>query len=126
MPKQSRRRSDDDFDNPPWGAERARPDTIPDDQPDSVDEPAWSTFTADGVVHGPEPRPSWVITSPAATDTDLGVFKTGKEADVSLIRRATAGEHSLLAAKRYRDADHRMFHRDAAYLEGRKEKKSRE
>jgi RIO kinase 1 len=126
VPKHSRRRDDDDFDNPPWPAERAHPDTTPDDDLEGVDEPAWSTFNADGVVHGPEPRPAWVITSPAATDTDLGVFKTGKEADVSLIRRASADAESLLAAKRYRDTDHRMFHRDAAYLEGRKEKKSRE
>ncbi len=67
-----------------------------------------------------------MIASPAATDVDLGVFKTGKEADVSLVRR-THGERSvLLAAKHYRDADHRMFHRDAGYLEGRRMRRSRE
>ena len=39
---------------------------------------------------------------------------------MSLIRR-THGDHSvLLAAKQYRDAQHRMFHRDAGYLEGRR------
>ncbi len=32
----------------------------------------------------------------------------------------------LLAAKQYRDAQHRMFHRDAGYLEGRRMRKSRE
>ena len=32
----------------------------------------------------------------------------------------------LLAAKRYRSAEHRMFHRDAGYLEGRRVRRSRE
>jgi RIO kinase 1 len=32
----------------------------------------------------------------------------------------------MLAAKRYRDGDHRMFHRDAGYLEGRRVRRSRE
>jgi RIO kinase 1 len=31
----------------------------------------------------------------------------------------------LLAAKRYRDAEHRLFHRDAGYLEGRRVRESR-
>ena len=35
---------------------------------------------------GPEPRPDWVVTSQAAVDTELGVLKTGKEADVFLRR----------------------------------------
>jgi len=72
------------------------------------------------------PLPDWVITSPAATDTDLGVFKTGKEADVSLVRRTHGDRAVLLAAKQYRDAQHRMFHRDAGYLEGRRMRRSRE
>ncbi len=77
-------------------------------------------------AHGPTPPPAWVITSPAATDTDLGVLKTGKEADVSLICRTHDGRRVLLAAKQYRDAQHRMFHRDAGYLEGRRMRRSRE
>ena len=32
----------------------------------------------------------------------------------------------LLAAKRYRDADHRLFHRDAGYQEGRRVRRSRD
>jgi RIO kinase 1 len=32
----------------------------------------------------------------------------------------------LLAAKRYRSAEHRMFHRDAGYVEGRRVRRSRE
>ena len=90
----------------------------------------WSTWNS--VVkgaRGPEPMPSWVITSDAALDTDLGVLKTGKEADVFLIERAVPGDPdqcSLLAAKRYRDTDHRNFHRDAGYLEGRTVRRSRD
>jgi RIO kinase 1 len=68
-----------------------------------------------------------VITAGRAVDEDLGVLKTGKEADVHLVRRALpGGPSSLLAAKRYRSAEHRMFHRDAAYQEGRRVRRSRE
>ena len=35
------------------------------------------------------------------------------------------GRSCLLAAKRYRDAGHRMFHRDSGYLEGRRTRESR-
>ncbi|MEO6700156.1 MAG: RIO1 family regulatory kinase/ATPase [Jatrophihabitantaceae bacterium] len=90
----------------------------------------WSTWNS--VVkgsHGPAPRPSWVITSDAALDTELGVLKTGKEADVFLIERSVPGEAdltSLMAAKRYRDREHRNFHRDAGYLEGRTVRRSRD
>ncbi len=83
-----------------------------------------STF-ADS-LHGPEPVPSWVITSADAVDDDLCVMKSGKEADVSLLRRTNAGRTSLMAVKRYRSAEQRMFHRDAGYLEGRRERRSRE
>ena len=78
------------------------------------------------VLHGPQPLPPWIITSSAAFDVDLGVLKTGKEAEVSLVRRELESASCLLAAKRYRSADHRLFHRDAEYLEGRKERRSRE
>lgn len=86
----------------------------------------WSTW--DGALHGPRPRPRWVITDHAAVDTELGVLKTGKEADVHLLERSVpdTGRSVLLAAKRYRSAEHRMFHRDAGYLEGRRVRRSRE
>jgi RIO kinase 1 len=86
----------------------------------------WSTW--DGAEHGPEPRPPWVVTEHAAVDFELGVLKTGKEADVHLVERAVPGTHrrTLMAAKRYRTAEHRMFHRDAGYLEGRRVRRSRE
>jgi RIO kinase 1 len=65
--------------------------------------------------HGPEPIPDWVITSGNAVDEDLGVLKTGKEADVSLLARQLDGRTNLLAAKRYRDLKERAFRNDAAY-----------
>ena len=78
-------------------------------------------------MHGPQPYPDWVITDLGALDADLGLLKTGKEADVHLLERAVpGGRSSLLAAKRYRSSSHRLFHRDAGYLEGRRVRRSRE
>lgn len=76
---------------------------------------------------GPKPHPQWLVTELAAVDTELGVLKTGKEADVFLVRRGVPGtdRSCLLAAKRYRDATHRQFHRDSGYLEGRRVRESR-
>src|SRR4029078_13442749 len=64
--------------------------------------------------HGPRPVPDWVITSGDALDVERGPIKTGKEADVHLLERRDpdTGRVHLLAAKRYRAADHRLFHRD--------------
>ena len=91
--------------------------------PDDADR--WSTWDSGG--HGPQPHPEWLVTELAAVDHELGVLKTGKEADVHLLRRSVpGGDACLLAAKRYRDADHRMFHRDGGYLEGRRLRRSRE
>ena len=118
MSTRTRRRFDDDDFEPPTVVWASPAD---DEYDDGI---TFSTYP--DAVHGPSPLPNWVPTSPAATDADLGVFKTGKEADVSLIRRAYAGDSVLLAAKQYRDAQHRMFHRDAGYLEGRRMRKSRE
>jgi len=76
---------------------------------------------------GPKPYPDWLVTELAAVDTELGIVKTGKEADVFLVRRAVpqTDRSCLLAAKRYRSAEHRMFHRDSGYLEGRRTRESR-
>jgi RIO kinase 1 len=93
--------------------------------PEEFHEPNYSTW--DVATHGPEPRPDWVVTDLAAVDTDLGVLKTGKEADVHLLVRAVPdGREMTVAAKRYRGAEHRQFHRDAGYTEGRRIRKSRE
>lgn len=114
--------------------------------PDGADR--WSTW-GQGEV-GPQPHPSWLITAQAAVDTQLGVVKTGKEAEVHLIERwlperttatvyPTKADNAdevrpapqpqpqrlLLAEKRYRGAEHRLFHRDAGYLEGRRTRESR-
>ena len=90
----------------------------------------WSTWSSvEKGAHGPEPRPDWVVTEDGAVDTELGILKTGKEGDVFLVERAVPDSPdrcSLLAAKRYRDSDHRQFHRDAGYVEGRRIRKSRE
>jgi RIO kinase 1 len=89
----------------------------------------WSTWPAiTPSERGPQPWPDWVITSRAAMDTELGILKTGKEADVFLVERAVPGEPGVvLAAKRYRSPDHRDFHRSSVYREGRSvEKKSRD
>ena len=70
-----------------------------------------------------------MITALGAVDADLGILKSGKEADVHLLRRWVPADPDgavVLAAKRYRTADHRMFHRDAGYLEGRRVRRSRE
>ncbi|QWZ09092.1 serine/threonine protein kinase [Nocardioides panacis] len=78
---------------------------------------------------GPEPRPDWVVTSQAAVDTDLGVLKTGKEADVFLVERAVPGDPAqrvVMAAKRYRGEEHRSFHRSTAYTEGRRTRNTRD
>jgi RIO kinase 1 len=99
-------------------------------------QPAYSTWG--DALHGPAPLPDWVVTALGAVDTELGVLKTGKEADVFLVERAVPDVHhdlddagppgssSLLAAKRYRSSEHRLFHRDAGYLEGRRVRRSRE
>nr|WP_239564526.1 RIO1 family regulatory kinase/ATPase [Saccharothrix algeriensis] len=103
---------------------RQRADAVADDLPEGADR--WSTWgDAD---QGPEPRPEWLVTDLSAVDRDLGIVKTGKEADVFLLERALPGgdRSCLLAAKRYRSNDHRMFHRDAGYLEGRRMRRSRE
>jgi len=94
------------------------------DLPETGDR--WSTW--DGALHGPQPRPDWVRTEHRAVDAELGMLKTGKEADVFLVRRAIpdTDQVSMIAAKRYRDGDHRLFHRDAGYLEGRRVRRSRE
>jgi RIO kinase 1 len=78
--------------------------------------------------HGPEPLPEWVITEQGAVDFELGVLKTGKEADVFLLRRFSpeSGAEVTLAAKRYRSNEHRSFHRDAGYLEGRRLRRTRD
>jgi RIO kinase 1 len=84
-------------------------------------------------MRGPQPVPDWLVTDRAAIDTDLGVLKTGKEADVVVLERAVpaglevdGAASCVLAAKRYRSAEHRTFHRNASYTEGRRTRNSRD
>ena len=98
------------------------------------DDQRWSTWPATiPSERGPEPRPDWLVTSAAAIDTELGVVKTGKEADLHLIERAVPdaptdvpGNSVLLAAKRYRTSEHSDFHRSSVYTEGRGTRRSRD
>jgi RIO kinase 1 len=124
-----RRFDDDDGWEPPTEPARHMTETWTDVDHDDPTEPAWSTYR--DATKGPAPVPSWLVTDPRAIDTDHGVVKTGKEADVSLLGRALdvvgqPRQQCLLAVKRYRGAEHRMFHRDSGYLEGRRVKESRE
>ncbi len=97
---------------------------------DLAPDQRWSTWLdVEPLSRGPKPRPDWVVTSQGAIDTELGILKSGKEADVFLIERAdpldpTAGV--VMAAKRYRTPEHRSFHRASSYTEGRSMKRSRD
>jgi len=131
------------FSTPEWGPAPDRPsgDSLSDLDPAFVfdfrayDDPddtfqRWSTWLAvEPLCRGPEPRPDWLVTSQGAIDTELGILKSGKEADVFLLERADPAEPEsgvVMAAKRYRSAEHRSFHRAAIYTEGRSVKRSRD
>ncbi|MFJ6549674.1 serine protein kinase RIO [Microbacterium sp. NPDC091676] len=90
----------------------------------------WTTWpSSTPTERGPEPRPAWVVTSAGALDTELGILKTGKEADVFLLERAVPGDptqRTLLAAKRYRGIENRSFQRSAVYTEGRSTRNTRD
>lgn len=93
----------------------------------------WSTWLAvQPLCRGPEPRPEWVVTSQGAVDTELGVLKTGKEADAHLLHRGlpdadeVPGLAVTMVAKRYRSPEHRDFHRSAVYTDGRRVRRSRD
>ena len=112
------------FDASPFDVTLAFADTV------LQENQRWSTWPATmPTERGPLPRPDWVVTSAAAVDTELGILKTGKEADVFLIERAVPddpAQSTLLAAKRYRDSDHRSFQRSSTYTEGRRTQNTRD
>ncbi|MQA24920.1 MAG: phosphotransferase [Micromonosporaceae bacterium] len=142
--RRGKRRFDDEDDHhniparPP--AEEEWQDRVPErwrlpvgDGQDTFDGPPegdrWSTWDVSAAgERGPKPYPHWLVTDLGAVDTELGMLKTGKEADVFLLERAVpdTDRGCLLASKRYRSSEHRMFHRDAGYLEGRRVRRSRE
>lgn len=90
---------------------------------DDVPDPEASTYF--GADHGPSPVPGWVITEDAARQYELGVLKTGKEAEVYLVERRLGERTNLLAAKRYKAFEDRMFRNDARYRQGRRTGSSR-
>jgi RIO kinase 1 len=92
------------------------------------DDQRWSTWPSIiPSLRGPKPWPSWMVTSAGAIDTEFGVLKSGKEADVFLIERAVPDAQSvLLAAKRYRGTETSDFHRSSQYTEGRRTRRSRD
>jgi RIO kinase 1 len=83
--------------------------------------------------------PDWLVPEPY-TDIDLGVLKTGKEAQVSLVERTGPTTRCLLARKLYlpRAVSQKgvleamgaprasQFHNDVTYREGRQFRKSRD
>src|SRR4051812_35372432 len=91
-----------------------------DDQPDPNSSTYW---LAD--ERGPEPAPDWLITEDAARQAEIGILKTGKEADVHLVERRAGARVNILAAKRYRDFEDRMFRNDARYRSARRTGESR-
>jgi RIO kinase 1 len=105
---------------------------------DVADGQRFSTYwDVEPLMRGPQPPPAWLVTDRAAVDTDLGVLKTGKEAEVSVLERAVPAGFTavsdpgrprscVLAAKRYRASEHRTFHRNANYTAGRRTRDSRE
>jgi len=130
-PSRGKRRFDDD-ESTYAKRDRHRPRLVAEDANDAVDGVVdgdrWSTWDQSSPTErGPVPHPDWLVTELAATDTELGILKTGKEADVYLLRRGLPGtdRSCLLAAKRYRSAEHRQFHRDVEYLDGRRVRESR-
>ena len=82
------------------------------EEPDDENQ-RWTTwYDVEPLSRGPEPRPGWVVTSRGAIDTELGILKTGKEADVFLVERADPLEPEqgvVMAAKRYRSTEHRSL-----------------
>lgn len=87
------------------------------------------------------PRPAWLVEEPYV-DIDLGVLKTGKEAQIDLVERQSAQtqDSCLLAIKRYlpRKVENKgelealgvqrssAFRHDVEYREGRQFRKSRD
>ncbi len=108
------------------------------DSPD-FDSPA---FDAPELDPRPDAEPTWLIASPYS-DTDLGVLRTGKEAQINLIERrssADATKSCLLAEKRYLPREVKSkgtleamgvqkastFRNDVEYREGRQFRKTRD
>ena len=79
--------------------------------------------------HGPQPPPDWVITTGARASTASAASSRPAKRPTST---SSSGPTPPPAGRRCSPpsataaAEHRMFHRDAGYLEGRRVRKSRE
>ena len=97
-------------------------------------------YTDHGSASDGPSTPDWLVTGPS-TDSDLGILRSGKEAQINLIERTDHQDRScLLARKRYlpRSVSHKgelealgvqrasTFRHDVAYREGRQFRKSRD
>src|SRR5215469_5538954 len=129
--RRRKRRFDDEYEPAFAKRDRHRQRLEPESSIDAIDGlpdgDRWSTWDQSSPAErGPRPYPNWLVTDLGATDTELGILKTGKEADVFLLRRGVPGtdQSCLLAAKRYRQAEHRQFHRNSEYLDGRRVRES--
>ena len=86
------------------------------------------------------PQPAWLVDEPY-NDADLGVLKSGKEAQINLVERSdTEGRRCLLARKRYLPREVKdkgtlerlgvqqasTFRNDVEYREGRQFRKTRD
>jgi len=103
--------------------ERMARSLAPDPWDDEAPDLEATTYPA--AEPGPDPVPPWVITSGDARQVELGLLKTGKEADVHLVERRLGDQVNLLAAKRYRKFEDRLFRNDARYRAGRRTGESR-
>ena len=61
------------------------------------------------------PVPPDIITEDYSDGEEIGLLKSGKEADVYLVRRRGRDRSCLLVAKRYRPVEERAFRNDAVY-----------
>ena len=83
--RRGKRRFEDDE---PTSVKRVRRRALPPieqfDATDGLPEgDRWSTWDQSiPTQRGPRPHPGWLVTDLAAVDTELGILKTGKEADV--------------------------------------------
>ncbi len=89
--RDTRRFDDDDYDSYEDKRYRHRLHRPPSDGRDRADGlgdgERWSTWEQSSATErGPRPYPAWLVTESAATDTELGILKTGKEAGVFLLR----------------------------------------
>jgi RIO kinase 1 len=103
--------------------QRMLPPVVPDWDDAEDDEEASTYLLAD--KRGPDPVPQWVITEAAARQEDLGMLKSGKEADVHLVERHLGDAVNVVAAKRYRGFEDRLFRNDARYRSSRRTGDSR-